>query len=153
MKLHLVNWLPPFMPMSIKAEDGTERYRFEEASGFTWGLTDAKGSKLLSLYKEWDRAGLKPLRPCHGTLNGEKFTARWEAPFPPMIDCGNFGWKAEGDLLSREFVLMKQRQKAAVLKRHWLRPGQHYTLDVSDPADEMKALAVALCICLMRKKK
>ncbi len=153
MKLHLVNWLSPFSSMIIKGEDGTEKYRFEEASGFTWELTDANGNKLLSLYKEWDKAGLRPLRPCHGTLDGIKFTAQWEAPYPPMFNFGDFGWKAEGDLMSREFVLTRKGQQAATLRRHWLRLGSQYTLDVADPANELEALAVALCIYLMRKRK
>ena len=152
MKLHLVNWLSPFSAMIIKAEDGKEKYRFEDASRFTWRLTDASGEKLLSLYKEWDRAGLKPLRPCHGTLNGVKFTAEWACPAPMMITLGDFGWKAEGDLMGWKYTLTRRGCKAAELKRHWLRPGSHYTLDVPDPADEMEALAVALCIHLMRRK-
>ena len=153
MKLYLGNWLSIFWVMIIKGEDGTEKYRFEDTSGFTWGLVDANGNKLLSLSKEWDRAGLKPLRPCHGTLDGIKFTAQWEAPYPPMFDFGDFGWKAEGDLMSRDFVLTRRGQQAATLKRHWLRLGSQYTLDVADPAHELEALAVALCIHLMHRYK
>ncbi len=139
--------------LTVRGADGQERYRFEPASRFTWKMTDADGQKRLSLYREWDKGGLKPLRPCHGTLGDVKFTAVWEAPFPPMIDFGSFGWKAEGDLLSRSFTLTKQGKTAAVLKRHWLRPGSSYTLDVTGTENALEALAVALCIHLMRKRR
>ena len=153
MKLHLTEKLFPFGALAVKGEDGAQKYLFEMASRFTWKLTDAAGEKRLSLYQEWDKGGLKPLQPCHGTLQGMKFTARWEAPYPPMFDFGDFGWKAEGDLMGREFVLTRKGQKRATLRRHWLRLGSRYTLDISDPADEMEALAAALCIHLMRGKK
>ena len=153
MKLTLCERCAPFIPLVVRDESGAEKYRFEEASRFTWKMTDANGEKLLSLYQEWDRGGLKPLRPCHGALNGVKFTAQWEAPYPPMFDLGDFGWKAEGDLMSRDFVLTRQGRKAAQLKRHWLRLGSQYTLEIADAADEQEALAVALCIHLMRKHK
>lgn len=153
MKLHLTEKFFPFGALQISGEDGAEKYLFEMASRFTWKLTDAAGEKRLSLYREWDKGGLKPLQPCHGTLQGVKFIARWEAPYPPMFDFGDFGWKAEGDLMSREFVLTRKGQKKATLRRQWLSLGSRYILDVTDPADEMEALAVALCIHLMRRKK
>ena len=153
MKLKLTEKFLPPGTLVIREEDGAEKYRFEMASRFTWKLTDAGEQKLLSLYREWDRGGLKPLQPCHGTLKGVKFIARWEAPYPPMFDFGDFGWKAEGDLMSRDFVLTRKGKPAATLKRHWLRMGDQYTLDVADPANELEALAVALCIHLMRRKR
>lgn len=139
--------------MTIRTEDGRQTYRFDEASRFTWGIWDAAGEKLLSLYQEWDRAGLKPLRPCHGTLGERKFTAELACPIPLMISLDDLGWKAEGDLPGWRYTLTKHRQQAAVLRRHWLLPGDYYTLEVPDPADTQVALAVALCVHLMRKRK
>ena len=153
MKLTLSSGLLSPGTLAVRDADGQERYRFEPASRFTWKLTEANGQKLLSLYREWDKGGLKPLRPCHGTLDGVKFTAVWEAPCPPMIDFGSLGWKAEGDLLSRSFTLTKQGKAAAFLKRRWLRPGRSYSLDVTGAENTLEAVAVSLCIHLMRKRR
>ena len=152
MRLIMSEGLAPITPMVVKGEDGKEKYRFEMASRFTWKLTNTNGDKILSLYQEWDRCGLKPLRPCHGTLMGTKFTARWEAPVPPMYDFGALGWKAEGDWMRRVFTLTRGNRKAGVLKRHWLRPWNYYTLDIPYPVDEKEALTTALCIHLMKRR-
>ena len=56
------------------------------------------------------------------------------------------GWEIEGSVWEHEYQIRRNGRTVAIISKEWFTWGDSYMLDISDPADEIIALAVVLTI-------
>ena len=60
------------------------------------------------------------------------------------------GWDVEGEFWEHSYTVSKDGRPIVSIDKEWFTWGDCYTLDISDPADEIYALALVLAIdCAM----
>jgi len=70
--------------------------------------------------------------------------------FYPKYSIDGLGWEANGSFWEHEYEITKAGRTVVRISKEWMTWGDSYELDISDPQDEIVALAVVLTIdCVM----
>lgn len=56
------------------------------------------------------------------------------------------GWEIDGSFMAHEYRITKVGRNIVTISKEWMTLGDSYELDISDPADEIVALAVVITI-------
>lgn len=63
------------------------------------------------------------------------------------------GWDIDGDLLLHNYAITQNGNTIVSIQKKWITWGDSYELDISDSADEITAIAVALTIdCMLASR-
>lgn len=70
--------------------------------------------------------------------------------FRPRYSVLGAGWDVEGEFWEHDYTVFKDHRPIVSINKEWFTWGDCYTLDISDSADELQALALVLAIdCAM----
>jgi uncharacterized protein YxjI len=70
--------------------------------------------------------------------------------FLPKYTIDGLGWEIEGSFLAHDSRITKAGRTIVTISKEWMTWGDSYELNISDPRDEIVALAVVLTIdCVM----
>jgi len=64
----------------------------------------------------------------------------------PKYTIEGLGWEIDGSFLAHEYEIIKRDRRIVTISKEWMTWGDSYELDISDPADEIVALAVVITI-------
>lgn len=80
---------------------------------------------------------------------GEQKTAEIVKEFTflfPKYYIKGLGWKIEGRFMAHDYQITKAGDPIVTISKEWMTWGDSYELNISDPQDEIIALAVVLTI-------
>ena len=143
-KQHVFSWGDKF---SIFDESGRERY-YVEGEIFSFGkklhLYDLQGAELAFIRQELFTFLPKYLISRNDTDIAEvmkEFTF-----FKHEYSVHGLGWQVHGDFWDHEYEITNDGSPVASVSKEWMTWGDSYELDISNPNDEIVALAVVLTI-------
>ena len=144
MKEKVFSWNERF---TVKDENGWDKY-FVEGEFFSLG----KKLHLLGVYGDevaFIQQQLWTWMPRYTvSMDGQEIAEiRKEFTFffqRYVID--GLGWEIEGDVWAHDYEIRKNGRVIVRITKEWFTWGDSYMLDISDPADEIIALAVVLTI-------
>ena len=64
----------------------------------------------------------------------------------PRYTIEGLGWEIDGSFMAHDYQITKNGHKIVSISKEWMTWGDSYELDISDPADEIVALAVVIII-------
>jgi uncharacterized protein YxjI len=147
-KQKVFSWTDKF---SVKDENGNDKY-YVEGEFFSWGkklhVTDMGGQEVAFIQqKVWSF-----LPKYHVLVNGaqvaeiiKEFTL-----FRPHYSINVLGWDIDGNFWAHDYEITQNGSLIVAIQKEWFTWGDCYTLDISDPKDEIIAMAVVLTIdCVM----
>lgn len=68
----------------------------------------------------------------------------------PRYSIEGLGWEIQGSFMAHDYEITKAGRAIVMIHKEWMTWGDCYELDISDPGDEIIALAVVLAIdCVM----
>ncbi len=132
---------------SVRDEGGRDRY-YVEGELLSWGkklrISDLLGREVA--YVEELLFSFKPrYRICaDGRIIGE--VVRQFSFFLPHYTVEGGDWHVEGDFSAHEYAVLQGDTTVANIRRSYAPFGDCYELDLSDPTDELSALALVLAI-------
>ena len=136
---------------TVKDEYGNNKY-FVQGEVFSWG-------KKLHVYDSVDRevAFIKQevwsLLPRFYVFCGDEQIAEIKKEFTflfPKYSIQGLGWEIEGRLMAHDYEIIKNGKSIVTISKEWMTWGDSYELSISNPQDEIVALAVVLTIdCVM----
>ena len=136
---------------TVKDEYGNDKY-FVQGEVFSWG-------KKLHVYDSVDRevAFIKQevwsLLPRFYVFCGDEQIAEIKKEFTflfPKYSIQGLGWEIEGKLMAHDYEIIKNGKSIVTISKEWMTWGDSYELNISNPQDEIVALAVVLTIdCVM----
>ena len=138
---------------TIRDERGEDRY-YVEGELFSWG-------KKLRVYTPsghevaYIKQTLFTFKPRYqvfadGELIGE--VVREFTFFRPRYTVEGAGWDVEGEIWSHAYTVFRHGEPIVSITKEWFTWGDCYVLDITDPADEIQALALVLAIdCVMEQ--
>ena len=132
---------------TVKDECGNDKY-IVEGEVFTWGkkphVYDMAGNEAAFIKQEvWS------LLPRYYVYCGGKQAAEIKKEFSflfPRYSIEGLGWEIEGRFMAHEYEITRGGRPIVSIRKEWMTWGDSYELDISDPADEIVALAVVLTI-------
>lgn len=132
---------------SVKDECGNDKY-FVEGEVFSWGkklhVYDSTGNEVAFIKQEvWS------LLPCYYVFCGNNQVAEIRKEFTFLfprytIDC--LGWEIDGTFMAHDYQITKNGHTIVSISKEWMTWGDSYELDITNPEDEIVALAVVLTI-------
>ncbi len=138
---------------TVRDEAGEDRY-YVEGELFSWGkklhVCDLAGRE--RAYIEQKLFTFKPRYQVfvEGTLVGE--VVKEISFFRPRYTVEGADWDVEGEFTAHDYTVLHGDTVAATISRDWFTFGDYYAIDIHDPADELKALALVLAIdCVMEQ--
>ncbi len=151
MKLYMrekaFSWTDRF---SICDEAGNDRY-FVEGELFSWGkklhVADAAGREVAYIEQQ-----LLTFLPCYEVyVQGELVAtvSRRFSFFTPRYTleaCDGADWEVEGEFWEHEYTVRHGDRAVVSIEKEWFTFGDFYALDIADPADELRAVALTLAI-------
>lgn len=144
MREKVFSWTERF---TIRDENGADRY-YVEGELFSWGKKlhvygmDGAEAALIQ-QKVWS------LLPKYHVFVGGEQIAEIVKEFTflfPRYRIDGLGWKIEGRFMKHDYQITCHDQPIMTLHKEWTTWGDCYELDISDPRDEIVAMAVALAI-------
>lgn len=136
---------------TVKDEYGNDKY-FVQGEVFSWG-------KKLHVYDSVERevAFIKQeiwsFLPRFYVFCGDEQVAEIKKEFTflfPKYSIQGLGWEIEGKLMAHDYEIIKDGYSIVSIRKEWMTWGDSYELDISNPEDEIVALAVVLTIdCVM----
>ena len=68
----------------------------------------------------------------------------------PRYSIDGLGWEVDGSFMAHDYEISKNGQSVVSISKEWMTWGDSYELNISNPQDEIVALAVVLTIdCVM----
>ncbi len=143
-KQRVFSWADRF---AVKDERGEDRYS-AQGEVFSWGkklhVYDAQGREAAFV-----RQKVMSFMPCFFIESGGRELCRIVKEFTifkQSYRIDGLPWRVEGDFWEHEYSLFGRNREIMRMSRHWFTWGDSYELDITDPADELPALCVALAI-------
>lgn len=140
---------------TIYDEAGREKY-LAKGEVFTFGrklhVTDLQGREVLYIEQE-----LMAFPAAYHIFSMGRQVACVRAEctlFVPRYWVEGPDWDVEGDFWEHDYAITRGNETVARIEKEWMRWGDCYELTVSDPANELPALAAVLVIdCMVDSKK
>ena len=132
---------------TVMDERGCDRY-YVKGELFSWGkklhVTDLGGREVA--YVEQQLFTFRPRYAVYvgGALIGEvvkEFTF-----FRPRYTVEGADWDVEGDFWAHDYTVSRRGIPVVSIQKEWFTWGDCYALDIRDPADEIRALALVLAM-------
>ena len=143
-KEKLFTWGDKF---TVKDEAGNDKY-IVEGEIFSFGkklhVYDTAGTEVAFIKQELFR-----FLPAYSVFCGDLQIAEIKKEFSflfPRYSIKGLGWEIEGHFMAHEYRITKGSRPIVRISKEWMTWGDSYELDISDPADEIIALAVVLTI-------
>ena len=136
---------------TVKDASGADKY-IVEGEVFSWGkklhVYDMMGREVAFIKQEvWSWMPTYYVF-CNGLQVAEikkEFTF-----FFPKYSIEGLGWEIDGRFMAHDYEITKAGCTIVTISKEWMTWGDSYELDITDPADELVALAVVLTIdCVM----
>ena len=136
---------------TVKDEYGNDRY-WVEGELFSFGkklhVYDMTGREVAFIKQElWSWA------PRYHVFCGGREVAEIKREFTllfPKYSIEGLGWEINGSFMAHEYAITKSGYPIVTISKEWMTWGDSYELNISNPQDEIVALAVVLTIdCVM----
>ena len=136
---------------TVKDEYGNDKY-IVEGEVFTWGkklhVYDMAGNEVAFIKQEvWS------FLPRYYVFCGDKQVAEIKKEFSfifPRYSIEGLGWEIDGKFMAHEYEITQNGRSIVSISKEWMTWGDSYELTISNPQDEIVALAVVLTIdCVM----
>ena len=132
---------------TVKDEYGNDKY-IVEGEIFSWGkklhVYDILGREVAFIKQDvWSF-----LRRYY-VFCGERMVAEIRKEFTfflPKYTIDGLGWELDGSFLAHDYQITKAGHTIVTISKEWMTWGDSYELNISNPADEIVALAVVLTI-------
>ena len=136
---------------TVKDEAGHDRYSVE-GEIFSFGkklhVYDRYGTEVALIKQEvWS------WMPRFYVFCGDRQVAQIKKEFTfflPKYRIDGLGWEINGSFMAHDYEITKNGDPIVTISKEWMTWGDSYELNISDPRDEIVALAVVLTIdCVM----
>ena len=132
---------------TVKDAYGEDKY-IVEGEVFSWGkklhVYDRLGREVAFIKQEvWS------LLPRFYVFCDDRQVAEIKKEFTflfPRYTIEGLGWEIDGSFMAHDYQITKNGHKIVSISKEWMTWGDSYELDISDPADEILALAVVIII-------
>lgn len=136
---------------TVKDEYGQDRY-YVEGEIFSFGnklhVYDMSGREVAFIKQE-----LWSWMPRYDVFCGNRQIAEIKKEFTflfPKYSIEGLGWEINGRFLAHDYEITKSGYPIVTISKEWMTWGDSYELNISNPQDEIVALAVVLTIdCVM----
>ena len=132
---------------TVKDELGNDKY-IVEGEVFTWGenlhVYDTAGNEVAFIKQE-----VLSFLPRYYVFCGGEQVAEIKKEFSlflPRYSIEGLGWEIEGRFMAHEYEITQNGRSIVSISKEWMTWGDSYELDITNPADEIVALAVVLTI-------
>lgn len=137
---------------TVKDEYGRDKY-FVEGEVFTFGkklhIYDATGAEVVFI-----RQQLWTWMPRYDVFLGERQVAEVKKEFSflhPRYTVFGPDWELQGSFWEHDYEITRQGRSVVTISKEWMTWGDSYELCVTNPADELLALAVVIVIDCMQE--
>lgn len=136
---------------TVKDERGNDRYAVE-GEVFSWGkklhVYDMNGREVAAIRQEvWS------FLPRYYVFCGDRQVAEIKKEFTfffPKYRIDGLGWEISGSFMAHEYEITQSGRTIVSISKEWMTWGDSYELNITNPSDEIVALAVVLTIdCVM----
>ena len=136
---------------TVKDEDGNDQY-VVEGEIFSWGkklhVYDMTGREVAAIRQEvWS------FLPRYYVFCGDRQVAEIKKEFTfffPKYRIDGLGWEINGSFMAHEYEITQSGRTIVSIRKEWMTWGDSYELNITNPSDEIVALAVVLTIdCVM----
>ena len=136
---------------TVKDERGNDRY-VVEGEVFSWGkklhVYDMIGREVAFIKQEvWS------FLPRYYVFCGDRQVAEIKKEFTfffPKYRIDGLGWEIDGSFMAHEYEITQSGRTIVSIRKEWMTWGDSYELNITNPSDEIVALAVVLTIdCVM----
>ena len=132
---------------TVKDAYGEDKY-IVEGEVFTFGkklhVYDRAGREVAFIKQEiWS------FLPRYYVFCGDRQIAEIKKEFTflfPRYTIEGLGWEINGSFLLHNYQITKSGRNIVTISKEWMTWGDSYELDITDPADELVALAVVIAI-------
>ena len=147
-KQKVFSWSDKF---TVKDEMGNDRY-LVEGEIFSFGkklhVYDLQGREVAFIKQE-----LWSWMPTYYVFCGDRQVAQikkeWTFFFPKYTIEG-LGWEINGSFMAHDYEITQNGSPIVSIRKEWMTWGDSYELNISNPRDEIVALAVVLTIDCVR---
>ena len=136
---------------TVKDERGNDKY-VVEGEVFSWGkklhVYDMIGREVAAIRQEvWS------FLPRYYVFCGDRQVAEIKKEFTfffPKYRIDGLGWEINGSFMAHEYEITQSGRTIVSISKEWMTWGDSYELNITNPSDEIVALAVVLTIdCVM----
>ena len=136
---------------TVKDERGNDKY-VVEGEVFSWGkklhVYDMTGREVAAIRQEvWS------FLPRYYVFCGDRQVAEIKKEFTfffPKYRIDGLGWEINGSFMAHEYEITQSGRTIVSISKEWMTWGDSYELNITNPSDEIVALAVVLTIdCVM----
>ena len=136
---------------TVKDERGNDKY-VVEGEVFSWGkklhVYDMIGREVAFIKQEvWS------FLPRYYVFCGDRQVAEIKKEFTfffPKYRIDGLGWEIDGSFMAHEYEITQSGRTIVSIRKEWMTWGDSYELNITNPSDEIVALAVVLTIdCVM----
>ena len=136
---------------TVKDERGNDKYMVE-GEVFSWGkklhVYDMTGREVAAIRQEvWS------FLPRYYVFCGDRQVAEIKKEFTffyPKYRIDGLGWEIDGSFMAHEYEITQSGRTIVSIRKEWMTWGDSYELNITNPSDEIVALAVVLTIdCVM----
>lgn len=132
---------------TVKDERGNDRY-VVEGEVFSWGkklhVYDMTGREVAAIRQEvWS------FLPRYYVFCGDRQVAEIKKEFTfffPKYRIDGLGWEIDGSFMAHEYEITQSGRTIVSISKEWMTWGDSYELNITNPSDEIVALAVVLTI-------
>ena len=132
---------------TVKDEYGCDKY-FVQGEVLSWGkklhVYNTVGNEVAFIKQEVWSFLPRYYVFCNGVQVAE-IKKEFSFIFPKYSVAG-LGWEIEGKFMAHDYDIKKGNQIIVSISKEWMTWGDSYELDITDPEDEIVALAVVLTI-------
>lgn len=147
-KQKVFSWKDKF---TVKDEAGQDKY-FVEGEFFSWGkklhVNDMGGNEAAFIQQKV----FSFLPKYFVFVNGEQIAeiVKEFTFLKPKYRIEGLDWDINGNFWAHDYEITKNGRTIVTIQKEWMTWGDSYELDITDPRDEIVALAVVLTIdCVM----
>ena len=136
---------------TVRDERGNDKY-IVQGEVFSWGkklhVYDLTGAEVAFIKQEvWSWL------PRFYVFCGDRQVAEIKKEFTfffPKYSIEGLGWEIDGRFMAHDYTITQAGRQIVSITKEWMTWGDSYELDITDPRDEIVALAVVLTIdCVM----
>ena len=132
---------------TVKDEYGNDKY-FVQGEVFSWGkklhVYDMTGNEVAFIKQEvW--SFLPRFYVFCNNVQVAEIKKEFSFIFPKYSVAG-LGWEIEGRFMAHDYEIKKGSSTIVSISKEWMTWGDSYELDITNPEDEIVALAVVLTI-------
>ena len=132
---------------TVKDEYGNDKY-IVEGEVFSWGkklhVCDMAGNEVAFIEQDvWS------FLPRYDVFCGNEQVAEIKKEFTfffPRYSIEGLGWEINGEFMAHEYEITQNDRPIVSISKEWMTWGDSYELQITNPADEIIALAVVLTI-------